>query len=145
MNETAIVNQEALPIGTRAKAQQIALKLFDDKERLKATKKALKAYTPKSEALDALKKKKKEIMAMIKEEQERILLEHDKDPAYIKLREDKLDAEEGIRNAKDDLKSVLLGDVKQNGHVGFDVDIKGQKLKIQAQMSLNLFFNGAPE
>lgn len=129
----------------KATAEQLVLNLFRGKEELKSVKNALKAYKITSEELEDLKKQRKEFTAMINEEKGRIDVEFQKDPAYNKLREEKLDAEEKIAVAKQEIKTLMKDPTRQKEFVEMSLEIDGNPIKLQTQLSLKLYFNGQEE
>jgi len=127
------------------RVQQFALQLFDAKDELRDVKNTLKLYKLESEKLSKLKEYKKKLNAEWKEEKLRLETEFQEDPAYNKLREKQLDAKEKVAISKQYLKTLLIGEAKQNDNVSLEVYVHGKQIKIQAQLTLKLFANGVPE
>lgn len=132
-----------MKLSIQSQAEQLVLNLFGEKFQLKEVKNALKAYKITSEKMEVLKQTRKELNNQIKEEKEKI--ESEFDETYNQLREQKLEAEEKIAIAKQDIKTLLKQSAKDNEHVELSVDVHGDIVKIQAQMSMELFLNGKKE
>lgn len=127
------------------KAKALVQKLFNAKDNLKDVKNALKAYKVTSEKLEELAKARKEFTDQINEEKERIEAQFQKDKTYIELREKKLDAEEKIAVAKQDLRVAMLDETIKKQFVEMEVDVNGVPMKLQTQVKVNLYFNGREE
>ncbi|MDP3975814.1 MAG: hypothetical protein Q8P95_02760 [bacterium] len=130
---------------SQLKAQALVQKLFDAKDQLRETKGALRAYKVTSEKMEELKKARKEFSDQINEEKEKVEAEFQKDPAYIKLREEALDAQEKIALAKQDLRVVLKEQAMKEGFVEIQVEVNGMPVKLQSQAKVALYFNGKDE
>lgn len=120
-------------------------KLYRAKDDLRDVKNALKHFKVTSELLEELRKAKKDIGAQFNEEKERIEAEFSKDGTYNKLREEKLDKEEQIALAKQDLRKSLEKETIANGMAEIEVEVDGMPVKLQTQVRVELYFNGVEE
>lgn len=129
----------------QTKAKALVHKLFEAKDGLKEVKNALKAYKVTSEPLEELKQARKELTQQINDEKDRIEAEFQKDGTYMKLREQKLDAEEKIAVAKQDLRLAMMDETLEKQFVEMKLEVNGVPMKLQTQVKVNLYFNGKEE
>jgi hypothetical protein len=129
----------------KIKVKAAVEKLYRAKDDLRDVKNALKAWKVTSERLEELRKVKKEIGDEFKEEKERIEAEHAQDGDYNKLREEKLDKEEQIALAKQDLRKTLEKETVEKGMAEIEVEVDGHPVKLQTQVKVELYFNGVEE
>ena len=127
------------------KVQAAVEKLYRSKDDLRDVKNALKHFKVTSELLEELRKAKKDIGGQFNEEKERIEAEFSKDGTYNKLREEKLDKEEQIALAKQDLRKSLEKETIANGMAEIEVEVDGMPVKLQTQVRVELYFNGVEE
>ncbi|MDF2379346.1 MAG: hypothetical protein P1V18_03950 [Candidatus Gracilibacteria bacterium] len=127
------------------KAKALVHKIFDAKDNMKDVKNALKAYKITSEPLEELKAARKELTQQINDEKDRIEGEFQKDDTYMKLREQKLDAEEKIAVAKQELRIAMMDETLEKQFVEMKLEVNGVPMKLQTQVKVDLYFNGKVE
>jgi hypothetical protein len=141
----SVVRREQSAGKSGLKAEVIIDKLLKGKDHLKEVKNGLRAYRVTNLKIEELSAAKKELTAQINDEKGLVETEFAKDPTYNKLREEKLDAEEKIAVAKQELKVVMLQQVDSNGIAEVEVQYEGAPLKVQSQVTVQLFVNGKEE
>jgi hypothetical protein len=144
-DKISVVRRDQSSAKSGLKAELIVEKLLRAKDQLKEVKNGLRAYRATNQKIEELNVAKKELTAQINEEKELIESEFAKDPTYNKLREEKLDAEEKIAVSKQDLKLAMLQKVDANGIAELEVQYEGAPLKVQSQVTVQLFVNGKEE
>lgn len=115
------------------------------KSKLEDTKAILKHYKVKSDKLTDLMKVKKELAEQIAEEKDRIESEYYEDKDYEVAKNDELTYKNQIKEMTAELKQ-LMSEVDVNQKVStYDYNIRGEKLKMQVERTVKVYFNGKEE
>lgn len=122
--------------------QEILENIVATKEKIEGNKMVLKGYKIKSDKLDELKRKKKELAEMINEETERIENELYEDSDYEQAKNESLT----LKNQLKEQKAILGVAVKQKhsipGLQSEDILTKGGQYKLQLEFSPNFYLDG---
>lgn len=124
------------------KLEKLLLELLKLQEKSTNNKALLKQYKIKSDRLTQLLSAKKDLMAQINEEKERIEDEmmEDNDFAYAKKTEKELKIK--IKETKSEMRAELV-QMKMNGlTASLDYVVEGQPVKVQIEKNVTFYLNG---
>lgn len=125
--------------------EKLLEEIFQIKGKLEDAKAILKHYKIKSEKLTDLMKVKKELAEQISEEKDRIENEYYEDKDYETSKNDELTYKNQIKEKTAELKQ-LMAEVDTSQKVStYDYNIRGEKLKMQVERTVKVYFNGKEE
>lgn len=125
--------------------EKLLEEIFQIKGKLEDAKAILKHYKIKSEKLTDLMKVKKELAEQISEEKDRIENEYYEDKDYETSKNDELTYKNQIKEKTAELKQ-LMAEVDTSQKIStYDYNIRGEKLKMQVERTVKVYFNGKEE
>jgi len=127
---------------TNLKLERMLLELMKLKEKSKDNKALLKQYKIKSDRLTQLLSAKKDLMAQIEEERNRIEDEMMEDTDFADAKKTEKELKVAIKEKKSDIREELV-QMKMNGlTASLDYVIQGEPVKLQLEKFVKFYLNG---